>query len=102
MATTEILLRPLTIGQGATRSCRRVIKSYRHKPVYELITRLDGEEYITVAKTEASAMMWIDQARKDASDYAADLDMIAYNKQAAKDRKLAHRAAQPQQLALAF
>jgi hypothetical protein len=99
------ILDTLTIAEGVTRHAMRVDTSDKHwvnKPYYEMVTTVDGKEFVTKVRTDASAILWMDQAREDASAYAADLDMIAYNKQAAKDRKASKRAAQPVQLALTF
>lgn len=104
--THTCIMRPITIAEGITRHAMRVDTSQTprvNKPSYEAITTIDGAETITKIRTDASMTLWIEQARQDAAEYAADLDMQDANRRAAaKMLKMQRRVARPVQLALAF
>lgn len=98
--TATVIMHPLTIAEGITRHCNQV--SIGRKTFYEMVTTVDGEALVTTVRTSASAALWMDQAREDAAEYAADLDMQDAARSAVAAKKAQHRAVSPAQLVMGF
>lgn len=98
---TTTLMHPLPIAEGITRHCSQV--SVGRKTHYEMVTTVDGEALVTTVRTSASAALWMDQAREDAAEYAADLDMQDAARIAETTVKTVRRqVVQPAQLVMGF
>ena len=96
------VLHPVTIAEGITRHCVEIAIG-RNKLSYELTTTVDGDEHTSKTSSQPKAVAWIAQAREDAAEYAADLDMQEANRRVVQaSLQAAKRVARGVQLVMGF